>query len=218
MVICNLRRFLLVCLVWTIAQLVSGVSRAEQLIPRSILVIDQSDGRGPTYFALYSSFLSVVNASSDSPATVYAEGLDLARFSSPTYEDGLRDLFRTKYRDKPIGVVVAVGAVSLDYVLRWKSQLWPGTAVAFTFVDESELARLKPPADVVGNIVNRSLFDAMSIARIAVPELKGVAFVGDVWERQTNFRHWKSEIPNAVSPTDVIDLTGLPMRQLLQRV
>jgi signal transduction histidine kinase len=214
----NLWRLPLLGLLWTIAYLVPDVSRAEPLIPRSILVIDQSDGRGPTYFALYSSFLSTVNASSDSPATVYAEGLDLARFSSPTYEDGLRDLFHAKYRDKPIGVIVAVGAVALEYVLRWKSQLWPGTLVTFTLVDESEFARLKPPPDVVGNIVNRSLSGAMSTARIAVPELKRVAFVGDAWERQTNFRHWKDEIPTAVAPTEIIDLMGLPMRQLLQRV
>src|SRR5947209_555606 len=216
--LCYFRRFLLLGVMSTIPHLAPNVVQAQQTIPRSILLLDQSDGRGPLYFSLFSSFLSTVNASSDSPATVYAEGLDLARFSGPAYEEGLRELFRTKYRERPVGVIVAVGAASLSYVLRWRSQLWPGTPVVFTLVDQSEIARLKLPLDVTGNTTNRSLSDAMSIARIAVPELKAVALVGDGWEHQTAFRHWEKLVPTLASSIEVIDLMGLPMRQLLQRV
>src|SRR5262249_41024929 len=74
------------------------------------------------------------------------------------------------------------------------------------------------PSDVTGNIVNRPLSDAMSIARIVVPDLKRVAFVGDAWEHQTAYHHWKDEIPGAVESIEVIDLMGLPMLQLRNRV
>jgi signal transduction histidine kinase len=51
-----------------------------------------------------------------------------------------------------------------------------------------------------------------------VPDLKRVAFIGDAWERQTAFGHWKDEIPIAAAGVEVIDLTGLTMRELQNRV
>ena len=50
-----------------------------------------------------------------------------------------------------------------------------------------------------------------------VPNLKGVAIAGDSRGRQTVFRHFLDDLPSAVSGVEVIDLTGLPMRELRQR-
>ena len=191
---------------------------AAQSIPRSILVIDQSDVRGPFYYEVYSALRSMVNASSKLPATIYSESLDLSRFFGPSHEENLQLYFRAKYGDKPIGVIVAIGDASLDYVMRWRSALWPGVPVVFSLVDETTVARLKPPSDVTGSVMKLNFADAITAARAVVPNLNRIVVVGDAWEKQTVFGHWKNQIPMMPADVEISEMIGLTMRELRQQV
>ena len=146
------------------------------------------------------------------------ESLDLSRFGGSAYEESLQAHLQVKYQDKPIGVVVAIGDAALEYVLRWRTRLWPGVPIVFSMVDETTLARLSPLPDVTGSIMKLRLADAITSARAVVPDLKTIVFVGDAWESQTVYGHWKEEIPAAAVGLEIIDLTGTPMRELRKRV
>jgi signal transduction histidine kinase len=196
----------------------TGSPAAAQSIPRSILVLDQSEVRGPFYYEVFSALRSTINANSKPPITIYAESLDLSRFTGSAYEQDLQLHLRAKYRERPIGVVVAIGDAAFDYLLRWRSTLWPGIPVVFGMVDESTVARLSPPNDVTGLVMKLSLADATSAARAVVPGLKGIVLVGDPWESQTIFGHWKDEIPMIPADVEVGEMIGMTMRELRQRV
>ena len=58
----------------------------------------------------------------------------------------------------------------------------------------------------------------VSVARVVVKGLKRVAIVGDRFETQPVFRHFKDELPAVAAELEVIDLTGLPMAELRKRV
>jgi signal transduction histidine kinase len=184
---------------------------------RSILVLEQSDVRGPFYSAIFAAIRAKVNEAA-SPTTLYVENLDLSRFQGADYEQALQALFRVKYRDKPIGVVVAVGSAALNYALRWRADLWADAPVVFAFVDESVAARIQLPADVTGRTTRLWLQDMVSAARAVVPDLTRVAVVGDRLETQTVFTHFEDALPAIASQLQVIDLTGLPMVELRKRV
>src|SRR5262249_16943357 len=154
----------------------------------------------------FAALRASVNAKSPSPVSIYVESLDLSRFGGPEYEGSLQTHFRVKYRDKPIGVLVAVGSATLEYVLRRRQELWPGVPVVFAMVDEPTLARLKLPADVTGNIAKLRLEDMLAAARAVVPNLKRIALVGDALESQTVYRHLADELPIAARELEVIDL------------
>jgi signal transduction histidine kinase len=192
-------------------------ARAE-LRPRSILVLDQSELRGPFYYQLFSGLREVVSREARSHTTLYAENLDLSRFSGAAYEQSLQRYLREKYQDRPIGVVVAVGAATLELVLHWRAELWPGTPVVFALVDELDFARLKPPPDVTGAIVKLGLADSIAVARAVVPELKTIALVGDQWDRQVIFRNWKDELPTAAAGLNVVEIIGQTMQEIRSRV
>ncbi|HEY2529740.1 MAG TPA: sensor histidine kinase [Xanthobacteraceae bacterium] len=192
-------------------------SPAGEARPRSVLVLDQSDVRGPFYYEVFSSLRSIVTAEAGAPVTIYAENLDLSRFSGPTYEASLQQHLLVKFRDRPIGLVVAIGSASLEYVLRWRPTIWPGAPVVFAMVDEPAFARLKPPPDVTGLVMKLRLSDMISAAHAVVPGLRRVAFVGDPWRTQIAYRHWAGDIPAATAGMEVIDLTGLPMEDLRKR-
>jgi signal transduction histidine kinase len=189
-----------------------------ELRPRSILVLDQSEPRGPFYFQIFTGIRAELNADTRAHTSLYAENLDLSRFNGKDYEDSLQRHLKQKYRDSSVGVIVAVGVATLDLVLRWRTELWPGVPVVFAMVDEIDFQRLNPPNDVTGGMVNVSLANSIRIARAVVPNLDTVVFVGDPWERQVIYRNWKLEMPAAIGGLKVIDLTGFTMADARKQV
>src|SRR5215510_4837466 len=209
------RRFLVGVLLFLVFAARPAVAQSAS---HSILMIDQSDVRGPFSYNIFSAFRSTINAGSKSPATIHVESLDFSRFSGPEYEESLQRHFRVKYREKPVDVIVAIGDASLEYVLRWRSTVWPKSPVAFAMVDETTVARLKPAGDVTGLTMKFDFADAITAARVVVPDLKRIVVVGDHWENQTVFRHWKNQISTIAPDVEIRELTGLIMRELRRRV
>jgi hypothetical protein len=60
---------------------------AQEMRARSILVLDQSDMRGPFYYQVFSGLRSLVNADSRAHIPPYTESLD--RFRGERYEASL---------------------------------------------------------------------------------------------------------------------------------
>jgi signal transduction histidine kinase len=191
---------------------------AEEMLARSILFLDQSEARGPFYYQVFSEFGAVVNADIRLHTTLYAESLDLSRFNGAAYEEGLQRHLKEKYQDRPIGVVVALGAATLELVLRWREKLWPGIPVVFAMVDEVDFAQQKLPPDVTGSIVRLPLADSIRAARAVVPDLQSIVFVGDPWEGQVVFRNWGREKSTAGSGLNITEVVGLPMAETRKRV
>src|SRR5689334_13131858 len=104
---------------------------AQELRQHSMLVLDQAETRGPFYDLVYSGLRDVVVGHTHSNVTLYGENLDLNRFGGPSHEQSLKRYLREKYQDKAIGAVVAIGAGSLEYALRWRAELWPGIPIVF---------------------------------------------------------------------------------------
>ncbi|WFU18512.1 ABC transporter substrate binding protein [Bradyrhizobium sp. CB3481] len=181
-----------------------------------MLVLDQSNLRGPFYYQLSSGLREVFDA--DGHVTTYSENLDLTRFGGAAYEATLKRYLKEKYRDRSIGVIVANGAGTLDHMLRWREELWPGVPIVFAMLEASQLARFGRLTNVTGVAVRNSLAGAVEIARVVVPDLDTIALVGDSWDRQALFRHWGEEIPAATSGLEVIDLVGQKMPDILKRV
>jgi signal transduction histidine kinase len=194
-------------------------SLAGEPLPRSVLILDQSDAHSGWYTAFSSAFRSTLNAAaSGAPISIYAEHLDLSRFRSAQQEDVLRIYLRDKFRQRPIGVVVAQGSSSLEFVVRSRAELWSGGPVVFAGVDEETAARLRFPSDITGTIYQLPFRNTVTAAQALVPNLKRIALVGDPWERQAVRHHYKDDIPVFAAQFEFIDLIGLPMAEIRKRV
>jgi signal transduction histidine kinase len=202
---------------WLLLLLAPTEWAAADSRPRSILLIDQSDLHGPFYYQVFSALRARVSADPGEHITIFAESLDLTHFGGEAYETSLRQFLQTKYHDKQIGVIVAVGAAALERVTSWRSELWPGTPIVFTMIDKRDFERLNPPPDATGNILQLSFADAVKAARAVVPKLDRVAIVGGAWESQIVFANWKDEIQHTTG-LGIIDLVGLTMRETVKRV
>lgn len=200
------------------AGLALAIPAAAQSLPRSVLILDQSDAHSAWYAPFSGSFRSTLHAGSAERVSVYAEHLDLSRFGGPRHDDLLRAYLREKFSTRPIGLLVAQGASSLDFLIRSRGELWPGVPVVFAGVDETTGARLTLPPNVTGTLYQRPFRNAMTTARMLVPNLKRIALVGDPWERQAVRAHYRGEIPTYVSEYEFINLIDLPMTEIRKRV
>jgi len=196
---------------------VGAVSIAAPL-PPSILVLNESAMVGPFYRNAYDALRATLTANSSQPVSIYLEQLELERFGGDRYEQDLKTHFQSKYVDKSIGVIVAVGFGALDFVLRERTELFAGVPVVFVMVDDAALQRLNIPPDATGRTSAVKFQDFLSAARVAVPDLQRIAIVGDRWDKQTAYRHLQQEIPATSAALGIIDLVGLPMRELKKRV
>jgi signal transduction histidine kinase len=204
-------------LVWLLPLVAGTPARSQAPLPRSILVINQSDPYRPWPSTIIAEIRSLTRDSTGGPLPVYTEHLDLNRFSGAAYAKSIQSYYREKYRDKPIGVIVAIGPAALDFSLSLRTSLWPGAAIVFAAVDEQTANRSFPPG-VTGIVMRMTLADMITAARALIPELKGVAIVGDRFEDQLYFRHFAEEISDFSRDLQFIDLMGLPLTQVRQRV
>lgn len=191
---------------------------AQAPLPFSVLVLDQSDLRGPFYYQLSAGLRGGLGTRATDRITVYGENLDLTRFSGTAYEVSLKRHLGEKYQDRPLGVIVAIGAGTLEHTLRWRDELWPGVPIVFVMLDETDFATFGRPANVSGVLVKNPLAGAIESARAVVPDLDTIVLVGDGWDRQVLFRHWVDEIPAATAGLKVIDLVGQKMADIRRRV
>ena len=196
----------------------AAIAPAAESLPRSVLILDQSATSSVWYAAFSPVFRSTLNAGSAKRISIYEEHLDLSRFGGPQHDELLRNYLREKFRGRPIGLLVAQGLSSLDFVLRSRDELWPGVPVVFAGIDEKASARLSLPADVTGALYQQQFRNAVTTARVLVPNLKRIAVVGDAWERQAVRRHYREEIPSFADEFEFIDLIGLPMTEIRKRV
>jgi signal transduction histidine kinase len=199
--------------------LAPAVSSAGEPLPRSVLILDQSDADSAWYAAFSSAFRSTLKAAaSAAPVSVYAEHLDLSRFGGAQHDDVLRAYLRDKFRQRPIGVVVAQGSSSLEFLMRSRAELWSSVPVVFASVDEETAARLSLPSDVTGTIYQLAFRNMVTAARALMPSLKRIVLVGDAWERQAVRRHYREDISTFANEFEFIDLIGLPMTEIRKRV
>jgi nitrogen fixation/metabolism regulation signal transduction histidine kinase len=168
-------------ILWTIALLVPAKLLAAEALPRTILFLDQSETRGPFYQEVFSGFRDAVNADLESHVTIYRESLDLSRFTGASYEQTLHDYLQEKYRDRPIGAIVAIGAGTLELVRRGRAEFWQHTPVVFALVDEAYLDsgsgippnKLKQIFDRFFTTKEQGMGVGLSIARTIVQAHKG---------------------------------------------
>ena len=204
--------------VWFIVLMLTVVRSYASPPPRSILVLNESAMVGPFYQAAYKALRSKLTAHSSQPVSIFLEHLELERFGGDRHEKTIKAYLESKYQDQSVGIIVALGPAALKFLLRQQSAMWSGVPVVFVMVDAAVLQRLSIPPNVTGRTARVKFTDLVSTAHAVLPNLQRLAIAGDRWEIQTAFRHFKEEIPAATKGLEIIDLVGLPMRELRKRV
>jgi signal transduction histidine kinase len=205
-------------LIWLIAAVMPAAAAVDEMLPRSVLILDQLTSLDPWQDAIITGMRSFMSENAGEPISFYVENLDLDRFNGAAYRHSLENHFREKYRDKPIGVIVVIGPGALDYGLNLRDALWPSVPVVFASVSASSTSTSSLPPNATGTVFQMTLSDMVAAARAVVPDLKRFAVVGDSLEGDHYFSQFAKEIPLFSRDLEFINLMGLPIAEVRRRV
>lgn len=193
-----------------------AVTPGAEPLPRSVLFLDHNDPGEAFGQGMSAAFRTTISTSGREHVAIYAESLDLIRHSGSRYEETLKTYLREKYRDIPIGVIVGPGTAALTFMLHARAEIWPEVPAIFV-ANAAAAAEAGTLPGVSGLVRRQPLQASVNAAQALIPGLKSVALVGDVPRQDYQRARFKEQIA-ALADVDIIDLTGLRMAELLQRV
>jgi signal transduction histidine kinase len=187
--------------------------------PQGALILEADDALRPAYVALHVAFRSAVVAELNGPMTIYNESFDLARFDRPGYAAELFDWHCRKYRGRDVRVVVPIGDPAYEYAIRWRDACAPATPIVFANVSPQGLARIGRASNSTGMTQSVELAEVIRVAFDLLPDTRSVAVVGAPSDRDVYVRDFlASARATFAGRAEILDLTGLPMPTLLERV
>src|SRR4051794_34054859 len=89
------------------AGMATAAAAAGQPRPRTVLVLEATNPNTSYFREVNKAFNAAIAAESANTVYVYVESLAFRDFEGIQYSELLRNFLREKYRDKPIGVIVA---------------------------------------------------------------------------------------------------------------
>jgi len=154
-----------------------GVASPASSQARHVVVV-YDERRDLPGLSMFDAGLVEALASSTEAVELYREEMDLSRLGA---DEGrlsrLRDLWREKYRDVPVDVVVPVMGPAFNFVLTHRDSLIPDAAVVFSGVSWRELEGRSLPTDATGVILQREFAPTVELALRLQPTLRRVVLV-----------------------------------------
>jgi len=222
---CGLVRWGRHLLGWSLMTLVVGAwfgtaaaARTADVRP-SVLILLPGQPGSPGSSAVASGIRAVLHTEWSFRVRIEMEYVDVARFASPEAEvRRLRTMYGSKYGDQRFDVIVAAFPEPFRFILRTRDELWPGTPVVVCGMDEGSVRDLKPPPDFAVRTIRFDMEGMVRAAQALLPDTRHVALVGGASSAEHVYHDLIRQAVSKVSGLDVIDLTRLPIADVLARV
>ncbi len=161
---------------------------------RRILILSGAEVMLPAGQAVDGAIRKDLSAASLGPLEFYSEGLDSYRFRSEGYERELASFLRRKYEAKQPALVFALTDIALDFLLRYRGELWPDAPIVFTNVDPKYFEARGRPSWVTGIVDDEDFTQTVALARRLQPDARRILIVGGSGDRDatTNARAARS--------------------------
>jgi len=189
-----------------------------QNIRRVLVLYPVSDGQ-PGIVRFDESLRSALKACPNTRVEVYNEYLDSARFPEERYQRKLADFLRGKYSERRPDVLISALAPALDFVLKYRDELFPGVPVVFGAIEKREVHDRTLKSDIVGIPMKVDLGPTLDLALRLHPDTRRVVVVAG---KSRTDAHWADEARRVFRPyegkLEFVYLTGLPLDDLLREV
>src|SRR5262245_9559024 len=205
-------------IVFGLAMALTSVSGRAEPLPRTILFLDEDTPIYPWFRQMSEAFYATIKTETATPPFVFIENLGIDAYATGDYFNILRSHLHEKYRNKAIGVIVTDASRELAYTLRLRDELWPGTPVVLAGIQERRAARLSVPSNVTGFTFRHQLQDIVATADALIPGLKRVVLAGSRIQPGGWRQDFLDDLPDVRARFAVIDLTGLSLAELRQRL
>lgn len=124
---------------------------------------------------------------------------------------------RRRFVHTHFDTIVVFGATTVQFALALREQLYPGARLVFSGVAPSNAQRWADAREVYGRWMPDGIGPIFTLVRALYPDLRQLAIVGPQREDPLNPTFW-DEVQRHRGAMPVVDLSGLPLDQLRQRI
>lgn len=157
------------------------------------------------------------NSNSNITINIYSEHLNLQQFPDPNYESKLIQWLSTKYSKLKFDAIIPVARDSLEFIEKWRDELWPGIPVIFSVVDET--GRKEFPSEFTGTNFTQDFLGTVEAALQLQPETTHLALVsGSSKADRFNRAYALNQLKPLQNRIDIIELSGLSKAETIKRL
>jgi PAS domain S-box-containing protein len=148
----------------------------------------------------------------------YFEYLESNRFAGEAHAVALRDYLRQKYADRSIDVVVAVTDVPLDFLLKYRNDLFTNIPIVFIAAKRPAPEQLVAGPGMTGIFPVSTHRETLALALRLHPDTEQVFFVSGTLEHDKRFETIaRKELQSYENKVRINYLTDLPLDELIAR-
>ena len=201
---------------WLSGCAATAVAQAQR---KSVLILYDENTDFPGLVLLDQNLTSTLRAGTTGQLDIYSEYMDLSRFPDENHRKRLRDFYQQKYEGKKIDLIFAVMGPSLNFMLEYGDELFPGTPIVFCGIDKREIEGRNLGPNVTGVLVKRVFKPTLELALRIQPDIRQVVFIrgtsdfSKYWGEQA-----REELREFEGRVTITDLSNLSMEDIRQEV
>jgi PAS domain S-box-containing protein len=200
--------------------LLPALARAEQAAaaPKRILVLYWESKGFPGNVRLEESFQEGLQPAPPGSVEYYNEYLESNRFPGEDQAPVLRDYLLQKYAQRHIDVVVAVADVALEFLLKYRNELFTQAPIVFVGVKHPEPKEIAAGPGITGILARNAYKQTLDLALRLHPGTEQVAVIsGAVGGDKTLEAQCREAFQSYESRVSISYLSDVPLAALLDK-
>jgi len=147
----------------------------------------------------------------------FAEYLESDRFRDEDISMALRDYIRRKYRDRKIDVVIAITDVALEFVLRYRADLFPDAPIVSSTVRPPDASIRNSGPGLAGMLYGIGFAETLKLASTLHPSAKRVYYIAGAPDPMLR-ESMRAQLRGIAPQVELVDITETSMPAMIAAV
>ena len=186
--------------------------------PKRVLAIywDNKDFRGNVIFDEH--FQNVLKAAPFPDIEYHPEYLEASRFPGEDHAEAFYEYIKRKYEGHRIDVIVALTDVPLNFLLKYRKDLFPHTPIVFVSTRYPGEAEYAVTRDLTGIVVQTTYKETLDLALKLHPDTQQVFVISGTLDQDERYEAIaRQELAGYENRVAITYLTNLPLNELIAR-
>jgi signal transduction histidine kinase len=123
----------------------------------------------------------------------YAEYIESNRFPGESQSQLFRDYLRQRYEDRRIDVVIAVSSVALDFLMKYRHDLFPNVPIVYQTLGAPVFDQKTPTTNLTGVVLDEIFKKTLDVALRLQPDIEQALVIVATPERDKKLEAWVRE-------------------------
>ncbi len=195
---------------------VMGGDAAEK---KNVLILFSSQSDIPAHPQVLKGITSALNAAREFRTEYFIEYMDLPRNTGEAYLRKLLELYRQKYQNSRLDLIIPFSGPALDFVVRNRGEVFPRAPIVFSGVLDEELKLMALPADCTGILSVVDFTGQLDLILSLHPRTRRVAVINGASSIEIAIeKQFRQAFEAYRERLDFIYLTRQPLAETLEQI